>query len=77
MPVDGVFVSLVDVGDLAAHDVIAGTRVVVAGSGGGGRHVRVVHMVHMRGRGRRLLRMGCLGCQLVEGSPLMGVTAVH
>jgi hypothetical protein len=36
MPVDGVFVSLVDVGNLATHNVVAATRVVISGGGGGG-----------------------------------------
>ena len=47
LPVDGVFVSLVDVGNLATHNVVAATRVVISGGGGGGSNIRVVHMAHL------------------------------
>lgn len=46
LPVDGVFVSLVDVGNLASPGHVV-TRVVISGGGGGGSNIRVVHMAHL------------------------------
>ena len=46
LPVDGVFVSFVDVGNLASPGHVV-TRVVISGGGGGGSNIRVVHMAHL------------------------------
>ena len=47
LPIDGVFVSFMDVRNLATHNMIAATRVVISGGGGGGSNIGVVHMAHL------------------------------